>query len=233
MSVQYGKLCSVILLQHFGETVQAVGDCLFAAVQSRTLSTLIKTTGLPRAQVVHALAILLKYQLATCEPARSGGPFTEYVLQRDRVLLVLRYARYVHLIQSRPKTGEAGAALVEELLRSGGQPATRLLARCCDEKGKYTVFESAFLELVQSNYVYRAPQLVETGGGGEAAGVVGMLVPKFVVDQNLLYVAPKLSAVEWDKLRKDEAYQPSDKGKWFTCNILFITQTIHFFRLYL
>lgn len=212
MSVQYGKLCSVILLQHFGETVQAVGDCLFSAVQSRTLSTLIKGTGLTRSQVVHSLAILLKFHLATCQPAKSGL-FTEYVLQRENVLLVLRYPRYVHLVQTKPKNGEAGAALVEELLRSGSQPAVRLLARCCDDKAKYAEFEAAFLELVQSNYVFRAPQLLESGGSSDAAVGSSALVPKFIVDPNLLYLAPKLSAVEWDKVRRDESYQTSDKGK--------------------
>lgn len=29
MSYMCGKLCSAILLQHFGETVESVGDCLF------------------------------------------------------------------------------------------------------------------------------------------------------------------------------------------------------------
>lgn len=50
MSIDYGNLCSVILKQCFGETVQIVGDCLFGA-NARTLSNLVKTSNLTRREV--------------------------------------------------------------------------------------------------------------------------------------------------------------------------------------
>lgn len=214
MSVQCVKLCSVILLQHFGETVQSVGNCLATAVQSRTLGTLIKTTGLTRAQCVHSLSVLIKFHLASAQPSRNGL-CAEYALRIENVLLILRYPRYVHLVQSRPITGEMCAALVEELLRSGSQTATRLLARCCDNKSKYPNYEAALLELVQANYILRAPRLIELhvdGAADNSNATADRLVPKFVSEPNLLYVPPKLSAIEWDKLRQNDAFETSDKG---------------------
>lgn len=50
MSIDYGNLCSVILKQCFGETVQLVGEHLFAA-NARTLSSLVKSTNLSRREV--------------------------------------------------------------------------------------------------------------------------------------------------------------------------------------
>lgn len=231
MSVQYGKLCSAILRQHFGDTVQQVGDCLFSAVSSRTLAAICKLVAgqLTRAQCTHALAVLLKFQLVTVDepaaqrwqhvaPGSGFAPPAEYRLLPDRVLLVLRYPRYVHLVSQRPRAAaaEEGAQLVEELLRSGGQSATRLLARCCDDKSRYAAYEAAFVELVQSNYVVRAPQLVEMASAGNTTSATDApLVPKFVSDQNLLFVVPKLSAVEWDRVRRKEAaFAASDDGEY-------------------
>lgn len=92
MSKQQGELCSTILRQHFGENAQIVGDCLFSAVQSRSLSMIIKSTGLPKAIVSHALAILLKFQLAKFTPS-SNELFAEYSIHRENILLILRYPR--------------------------------------------------------------------------------------------------------------------------------------------
>lgn len=93
MSIQYGKLCSLILVQHFGETVQKVGDCLLTAIQSRTLSMIIKSTGLTKAECTHALAVLLKFNLAKFQPSKNEL-FVEYALDHNAVLLILRYPRF-------------------------------------------------------------------------------------------------------------------------------------------
>lgn len=208
MSVQAAKLCSVLLLQHFGESVQSVGECLFSAVQSRTLTTIIKNTGLPKSTVTHALAILLKFRLARFQPSKNEL-YPEYSLIRENVLLILRYPRYVHQVNTKMKNGEAAASIVEELLRSGSQTATRLLAKVCDDKTQFSLFEDTFRDLCQSNYIFRAPML----SAKEAADADTAVVPRFVVDETFLYAAPTLSAVEWDKLRKDESFESSDKGE--------------------
>lgn len=212
MSVQNAKLCSVLLLQHFGESVQSVGECLFSAVQSRTLTTIIKNTGLPKSTVTHALAILLKFRLARFQPS-NNELYAEYILIRENVLLILRYPRYVHLVNTKLKNGELAAAMVEELLRAGSQTATRLLAKVCDDKTQFSVFEDTFRDLCQFNYIIRAPVVV--GTTTESSDTECSLVPRFVVDETFLYTPPTLSAVEWDKLRQDDSYETTDKGKIF------------------
>lgn len=92
MSRQQSELCSTILNQHFGENVQIVGECLFSAVQSRSLSMIIKSTGLPKVAVCNALAILLKFQLAKFVPS-SNDNFAEYSINRENILLILRFPR--------------------------------------------------------------------------------------------------------------------------------------------
>lgn len=92
MSIQLGKLCSLILLQHFGENVQKVGDCLYGAVQSGTVSVIVKSTGLKKSDVTHALAVLIKFRLAKFE-ASKNELYAEYSLNMGNVLLILRYPR--------------------------------------------------------------------------------------------------------------------------------------------
>lgn len=50
MSLDYGNLCSAILKQCFGETVQLVGECLFGAT-ARTVGNIVKGTHLTRKEV--------------------------------------------------------------------------------------------------------------------------------------------------------------------------------------
>lgn len=92
MSVQLAKLCSIIFERHFGKNVQIVGDCLFSAIQSRSLSMIVKNTGLPRNDVALALAILIKFRLVKFE-ASANENFGEYSLNRDAILLILRFPR--------------------------------------------------------------------------------------------------------------------------------------------
>lgn len=92
MSIQLGKLCSLILLQHFGENVQKVGDCLYAAVQSCTVSVIIKSTGLTKPEVTHALAVLIKFRLAKFA-ASKNELYAEYSINKENVLHILRYPR--------------------------------------------------------------------------------------------------------------------------------------------
>lgn len=92
MSIQLAKLCSVILERYFGKNIQAVGDCLFSAVQSRSLSMIVKHTGLPRNDVAHALAVLIKFRLVKFEPS-ANECYAEYSLNRDNILSILRFPR--------------------------------------------------------------------------------------------------------------------------------------------
>lgn len=52
MSVQFGKLCSLILLEHFGEIVQKVGSDLFKC-QGKPLHLIARSTKLPLQKVTN------------------------------------------------------------------------------------------------------------------------------------------------------------------------------------
>lgn len=111
----------------------------------------------------------------------------------------------MHLVQTKTQIGEASVSIIEELLRSGSQTASSLLARCCDDKSTYGQYEDTFVELCHLNYIFRAPTLCESST--EAA-----IVPKFKIDENTLFLPPKLNAIEWLELRRDEKFPASDKG---------------------
>jgi DNA-directed RNA polymerase III subunit RPC3 len=66
MSVQFGKLCSLILLEHFGEIVEKVGSDLFKC-QGKPLQSIARSTQLPLQKVTNpntALSILVSSSVA-------------------------------------------------------------------------------------------------------------------------------------------------------------------------
>lgn len=70
MSFILGKLNSILLREYFGINAQIVGDCLFSAVQSRTLSIIVKTTGLTKNEVANAGFVWLNFR-----PAQQQTPW--------------------------------------------------------------------------------------------------------------------------------------------------------------
>lgn len=91
MSLILGKLNSILLREHFGVNAQIVGDCLFSAVQSRPLSTIVKATGLTKNEVSHALASLIRFRLVKFVPGASQN-VVEYSIKADKVYLLVREA---------------------------------------------------------------------------------------------------------------------------------------------
>lgn len=114
-------------------------------------------------------------------------------------------------VQTKQNNGQEAASIIEELLRAGSQTASKLLARCCDDKANYSLFEDTFVELCQTNYIFRAPTLV-------ASNPETALAPKFTIDENNLFTPPKLSAVEWENLRRDDTIETSDKDIYWLVN---------------
>ncbi|KAL9694172.1 hypothetical protein quinque_013457 [Culex quinquefasciatus] len=159
MSIQLGKLCSCIIQQHFGDVVRMVADDLFSGV-AKTLPMIVKSCELTKSEVCKAIAILLKFSLARHQPNKAGTA-TEYILEYEKVLMILRYPRYVHLIQT--KYGHESAILTEELLRAGCQTASCVILKATaisDAKGKDTItkFREKFSDLVAKNFFIRAPE---------------------------------------------------------------------------
>ncbi|XP_067618122.1 DNA-directed RNA polymerase III subunit RPC3 [Eurosta solidaginis] len=184
MSIEYANLCSVVVKQVFGETVQAVADCLFCAV-SRTLLAIIKTTKLSRKEVSLALAVLVKYQLVEFMPCESNPYLAEYGLKREEIFYILRYPGYIQLLHT--KYGPVGATIAEELLHGGPQTATNVLLKCIansEAKEKVESYRDAFLTLVSDNYLIRLPQLASTE---EEA------VPKLKIDAYQYFAPPDIN----------------------------------------
>lgn len=178
MSISYGKLCSVILKQVFGKNVQSVADCLFDSI-SRSLAVIIKTTNLSRREATNALAILIKFRLATFAPSVSGM-VPEYSLNRDAINYILRYPRYVHFTQT--KYGDNGSEMVQELVRSGCLSASSVIIKCLnyDNRVKPELYRDVFNSMVQDNYLIRLP------------------VPKAKDDETVVEVCPTLSIEDYE-----------------------------------
>lgn len=91
-------------------------------------------------------------------------------------------------------------------MRAGSQTASKLLARCFDPKIKTSLIEyrDAFLDLCQTNYIFRAPIKESTDATG--------MVPKFTVEEHNLFSPPELDLQTIIKLKTDENVVTKDKG---------------------
>lgn len=176
MSLVLGRLNSILLREHFGVNAQIVSDCLFSAVQSRTLAAIVKATGLTKNEVSNALASLIRFRLVKFAPG-SNGHVVEYTIKPDKIYLLVRYAKYVQYI--REKCGELAGMLINELLRVGTDIATNLIVRCTESVGghdKLGNLRQEFVNLVRMNYVMRAPALVISNEPN--------FVPSFNIDEH-------------------------------------------------
>lgn len=211
MSLILGKLNSILLREHFGVNAQIVGDCLFSAVQSRPLSAIVKTTGLTKNEVSHALASLTRFRLVKFTPSANGN-LVEYLIKPDKVYLLVRYAKYVQYV--REKFGELAGLLINELQRVGSEIATNLIIRCTeleDGHNKLSELRTEFLNLVQMNYVMRAPALIKSNDP--------ILMPEFSIDEHSFFTEPEIDVVTLVKIKNHEPVEPTDKEIYWFVNI--------------
>lgn len=175
MSIYYCKLCSVLLLEHFGPVVQSVGDDLLKYNQ-RTLGSIRATVKLPLnkvniiyltvnqnitkirnllfilipycQQIKEAICVLIKYGFVDYN---ENEKFNEYTIFHDRIIMILRYPRYVknkrlltnfypfpltdlsdflrymYLVKS--LHGDEAEMMLEELLRQGFETASKIIVK--------------------------------------------------------------------------------------------------------
>jgi hypothetical protein len=112
-----------------------------------------------------SLAILVQYRLVKFTPLETNENLSEYVLLHERVLLFLRYPRYIYFINK--KYGNLSALLVEELLKSGMGIAQSIIARAysnSDVKNDKNLQElrDSFLDLIQQRFIYRCPNIASS-----------------------------------------------------------------------
>ncbi|KAH8417685.1 hypothetical protein KR222_004422 [Zaprionus bogoriensis] len=199
MSADYAHLCSAILEQCFGKVVQSVADCLFSAT-TRTLSQIVSSTQFTRKEVGLALAVLIKYRLVTFEASKNNPFLAEYALRREDVICLLRYSRYIHLVQT--KYGNVGASIAEELLNSGAETATGVLLKCLsDGENKAESAESyrsTFIQMISHHYIIKARELLLGDDQDDT-------VPKFLTNETDFFVPPNIDLQVLAKIRKGES----------------------------
>lgn len=212
MSINLVKLNAILLSKYFGENVRLVGDCLFSAVQSRTLGMIVKSTGLSKSDVSHALAILIKFRLVKFSQA-EGTTTVDYTIQPDKVYLLVRYPKYIQYIQK--KCGELAGLLVDELLHVGSETASNLIIRCTETEvghNKLTALRDEFLALINLKYVMRAPALLEnTPTPGS--------VPRFNIDEHNFFTEPDIDIQSLIRLKNREINESTDRDIFWLVNI--------------
>ncbi|XP_045129166.1 DNA-directed RNA polymerase III subunit RPC3-like [Portunus trituberculatus] len=122
MSYYQQKVCNKILQEYFGDIVAKVGQVLFQRGRN-PLRVICANARLAPTKVSQALAVLIQHNLVVWEEWRRGIP--AYTLLHDRVLLILRFPRYVYLV--REQFGEEAEMVVDVLLKEGQATASHVI----------------------------------------------------------------------------------------------------------
>ncbi|XP_076639029.1 RNA polymerase III subunit C isoform X2 [Colletes latitarsis] len=123
MSLICRKLCSCILLEHFGQIVQSVGDDLFK-YGPKPYGLIRHTTHLTLSKIKEALCVLIKYDLITHRQTERG---IEYSLAYEKILMILRYPKYMFFVKT--VCGDEAEMMLEEVLKNGYITASELIMK--------------------------------------------------------------------------------------------------------
>ncbi|XP_016979126.2 DNA-directed RNA polymerase III subunit RPC3 [Drosophila rhopaloa] len=213
MSADYSHLSSAILEQCFGKVVQAVSDCLFSAT-TRTLGQITSATKFSRKEVALALAVLVKYRLVDFVASKQNPFLAEYALRREDVLCLLRYPRYIHLVQT--KYGNVGASIAEELINSGSDTASGILIKCLTEGENKAEspesYRNTFLQMITDHYIIKRPELLVGDDQDES-------VPKFESNECDFFRHPHIDLQLVAKIRKGDATLADAKDNTMVWNL--------------
>lgn len=148
--------------------------------------------------------MLVQYRLVKFNALETNENLAEYVLLHDKILLFLRYPRYIYFMQK--KLGNSSALLVEELLKSGMETAEAVIIRAyanSDVKSDQSLkeFRDAFKDLVCEKYFIRCPEVSEDS------------VPQLKVNQQEVFITPDLDLKELKGLVESGA-EPSSNNFW-------------------
>lgn len=111
--------------------------------------------------------------------------------------------------------GAVATSLLEELLRSGTQSASFLIAQCVDgtAKGSLEEHTNAFVDLCSSNYIFRAPERNPDSTS---------IIPKMIVEEHTLFQPPTINISEIAQLKSNPDTVTGDS------NILWLVNTDRF-----
>ncbi|XP_022189046.2 DNA-directed RNA polymerase III subunit RPC3 [Nilaparvata lugens] len=182
MALSYCKLCSLLLTEHFGEVIGKVADDLQWG--PKLLPNIVSSTGLNTAKVKKALAILIQYGFVMYE--KSKCPWrAEYIYLPEKVLLLLRYQRYLELIDN--KYGNESRMLLEEIMKHGSSTESSAILKAVellksDAKSIsdcVVALRNKFHNLITSRYLIRCANPCKS----ETAEEPSPSVPRLVVNE--------------------------------------------------
>ena len=188
MSLMCRKLCSSILYEHFGQIVQCVGEDLLK-YGTKPLGLIRSTTKLPLSKIKEALCVLIKYGFVIHQKNEKA---VEYSLSCEKVLMVLRYPRYMFFVKT--ICGDESEMMLEEVLKHGYITASDLIVKTykrieqlpSDLQPSVPVLKDKFELLVKTQFLIRS--LCE-----EAVQETSFLKTDFTVpDLNLAAIAKKI-----------------------------------------
>ncbi|XP_054265202.1 DNA-directed RNA polymerase III subunit RPC3 [Macrosteles quadrilineatus] len=215
MASEQGRLCSLLIREHFGEVVEKVSNTLHWG--PKTLPLIVSSSQLPLSKVKQALAVLIKYGFVTYERGKLPT-VAEYTLKLTKVTLMVRYPRYILLIKEH--VDEESSFLLEELLQCGFDTATNVILRVSKrvtEEGRQMEFDlphltDKFHMLVQMQYLMRCPHPTDP----DAAAIE---VPVLGVTEAELFLPPDLN-IKYLSLRNQGmvADDPGDLGIYWRIN---------------
>uniref|UniRef100_A0A336MMU8 DNA-directed RNA polymerase III subunit RPC3 n=1 Tax=Culicoides sonorensis TaxID=179676 RepID=A0A336MMU8_CULSO len=217
MSIQLGKLCSVVIEQRFGEIVRTVADDLFDSI-SKTIPMIRQSTNLERKEIIKSLQILIKFRLVKFTPAVFNDQMAEYSILPARILLLLRYSRYIFWIRTRmtsPIEDRESELLITEILNEGMMTGSELIVQVLlkydidKTMENITIYRDKFLELIRLEYLMRMPEPTSTES--EA-------VPKLTIDDGKLFVLPKIDLNTLNELLKGNSAEIPDKDIYWGVN---------------
>ncbi|XP_021921270.1 DNA-directed RNA polymerase III subunit RPC3 isoform X2 [Zootermopsis nevadensis] len=138
----------------------------------------------------------------------------EYTLLADKVVLLLRYPRYLLLMKT--QYGDEAEMLIEEILRQGKDTASRVIIRAATrlkeslkvEKVCLVTLRDKFLVLVNKQFVMRCPYPSEEKD-----------VPELTIKEKQLYLPPDINLKGLSDLEEGKPGNPGDEGICWRVNL--------------
>ncbi|XP_049835779.1 DNA-directed RNA polymerase III subunit RPC3-like isoform X1 [Schistocerca gregaria] len=213
MSAKYGKLCCLLLLEHFGEIVEKVA-CDLMKWGTKPLRLIVATTRLPPPKVKQALRILIQYGFVTFSSSQVAS-VAEYTVKPEKIILLLRYPRYLLLIKTR--FGDEAEMIVEETLRVGQDTASSIIIKAAtrlketlkagDGNLNLVTLRDKFFLLISKQFLMRCPSVSEEAD-----------IPALKVKERELYLPPELNMKALSNMEKQIQDKPGDDGIYWRVN---------------